>query len=600
MFDMRCDKTVVGRAALLVDGAQGTTNLCRLVGVKPLCHTLPALVRYLWVCSVATVFVGAPNAAAQSTCPVGNATALLEGHDVVAQVFNTGFLFYDATGTVETRRYNVPKDGNAALVYGAGIWLSGTIRDTLTSSVAYWGHQDFRPGPLDDDGIPTSDCSRFNRVWSVTLEDLTAYEEDEIATDDITSWPTGLGAPTRGVDGEEIDLSHLPFEDRLDRVIDLDAGERPYLRGAQTHWWVVNDKTDSRAHPDNPPMGVEIGVTAFVFDVPGALGRSTFFEYDIRKPTGPVIEDAYIGMYSDVDLGYFDDDFLGSDSLLGLAYIYNAEETDGIFDPVPPAVGIDFLRGPFSHLDGIDNNGDGTIDEPGERQPMGAARLPVNTRTDPVTVRNYFLGRMAWGDPMVSYGRGWMSGGSDHPWTRWQFWGDPGEYWSELNIDGQGSANLPSDRRMVTGAGPVMLGPDNPQELFITYITSFGDDHIDSVRKLKVDSRFLQGLADNGTLDEFTGPAPEPPVPDDRPLSAALYPVPASTVATLRYHLPNPQDVRVEVYDLLGRRVDQQTGSSDQGTQSLTLDVSGWAPGIYVAHIRIGVRSFFERLVVAR
>ncbi|MFT4606045.1 MAG: hypothetical protein ACI9W4_002791 [Rhodothermales bacterium] len=556
--------------------------------------------------AVTCLLAGSQDMAAQSTdslatCGLGSAGAILEGGDVRAQIFNTGFLFFDAKGLDRRVPYSVPKDRVGALVSGAGLWLSGTLLDTLRSSVGFYGQQEFWPGPLDDEGRPISDCRPFDRIWSVSQSDLDDFQRTGAPSSDLASWPTGLGAPTLEASGQEIEFTPLPLADRLGRVIDLDAGERPYIRGDQTHWWLVNDVATERHLSSGPPLSVEVGVTAFAFDAVGVLGRTTFFQFDIRKPVGPAIDDFYVGLYSDVDLGTFDDDFMGSDSLLGLAYIYNGDDNEEeVYGAKPPAVGIDFLRGPRSHLDGLDNDGDGSVDEPSERLPMGSARAPRDTRSDPATARYYFTGRMRNGARMVSYDAGWPLSGRDDPPTKWQYWAEPGEFWSELNNDGLGGTNSLSDRKIVSGAGPVALGPGSPQSFLVAYLTSFGDDHIDSVRQLKEDDRFIQRLADDGILD-IPAPLIEVPAhPDPTPLGGVFFPIPGHTQVTFRYHLPLKQDVAVTVFDLLGRRVDSYVGNPTPGTHDLVIDVSGQTPGVYIAWVKIGPRVFSKKLVVAR
>jgi hypothetical protein len=57
--------------------------------------------------------------------------------------------------------------------------------------------------------------------------------------------------------------------------------------------------------------------------------------------------------------------------LVRLGYCYNGDPDDdggGAYGLNPPAVGIDFFQGPIADAnDGIDNNRDGQVDEPGEQ-----------------------------------------------------------------------------------------------------------------------------------------------------------------------------------------------------------------------------------------
>lgn len=540
---------------------------------------------------------------AEQSCELGNATAIVEGADVRAQVFSTGFLFSNASyAPDELSRYAVPKGSDLPLIWGAGLWLSGTIDDTLRSSVGFYGHQSFWPGPLDDSGEPVTDCSPFNRVWSVSREDLRGLAETGIASKDLGDWPTGLGAPTLDANGQRIVLPEMPLAERLTRVIDIEAGERPYVRGSETHWWIINDVAKPRDGQEGPPLGIEVGVTAFAFDSPGVVGRSTFFEFSLRKPEGPALEDFYVGTYTDVDLWQFDDDFMGSDSSLGLAYVYNSQPEDPANPAAtPPAVGIDFLRGPWAADDEKDNDGDGAVDEVDERMPMQSAVAPTDTRAWPINVRQYFTGIGRWsGQPMVAYGNGWPENAPQAPQTNWHYGGEPGQFWSEIDIDGGGTASVAGDRRIVAGAGPVRIGPGRPQQFLVAYLTSYGSDHLDSVRQLKEDDRFLQRLADDGILD----PAPDQPAPAPEPLqdgiAASFFPVPAGDRVAFRFRLPEAEEVRLELFDLRGRQIGGHAVRAEPGTHDLVMDVADQAPGVYLARISIGERTYTRTLVVAR
>ncbi|MBO6574816.1 MAG: T9SS type A sorting domain-containing protein [Rhodothermales bacterium] len=543
--------------------------------------------------ALALILFGVPSTAAQDTpgCDFGTAVAVVQGGGVRGGVFSSGFHFYPRVTPREdvNWRHRLLENDGASLVGGAGIWLSGTVGGTLRASVSFWGQQDFFPGPLGPDGEPATDCTPFDRIWSVTKADLEAYGETGAVSTDLASWPTGLGAPTLDADGNLVPPGTGSIADRTARVIDLEAGELPYVRGDQTHWWIVNDVAKN-AFPDRPPsLRVEVGISAFAFPETGALGRTLFFEYTIRKPSGDPIEDAYVGMYTDIDLGRFDDDFMGSDSLLGLAYNYNSGPEDRDWGTRPPAVGLDFLRGPL-----VDPEA-----STGQRIAMTAAILPIDTRTQPEIVRNYFTGRSRRGDRLVSYGYGRPEAGRNDPVTNWQFWGEPGEFWSELNTDGAGSTSPPSDRRIVSGAGPVRIGSEHGQNLLAAFITSMGDDHLDSVRQLKEDDRFLQQLADRGVLDIPFIPAFQEQ-PDQRVLSAGVYPVPAGRSAKLKYHLPEERVVSVSIYDLLGRRQIEIARGLEVGTQQLPLDLSGLAPGLYLVQLQLGSRTFALKLPVVR
>src|SRR5205823_238167 len=78
----------------------------------------------------------------------------------------------------------------------------------------------------------------------------------------------------------------------------------------------------------------------------------------------------YIGIYTDVDLGNYLDDYVGCRVDGDYGFGYNADNDDeGAmgYGVNPPMISVAVLKGPLADLnDGLDNNHNGVIDEPGE------------------------------------------------------------------------------------------------------------------------------------------------------------------------------------------------------------------------------------------
>ena len=62
--------------------------------------------------------------------------------------------------------------------------------------------------------------------------------------------------------------------------------------------------------------------------------------------TASTLEDMYVSLWADVDLGGSTDDLVGCDTTLSLGYTYNATNNDQTYGAAPPAVGYDFFLGP--------------------------------------------------------------------------------------------------------------------------------------------------------------------------------------------------------------------------------------------------------------
>ena len=449
---------------------------------------------------LAVGLMSAPAAQAQSvgSCEQAIGEAYLDINNVRARILNNGNLFWRGSPHV----YNIPKGGPSNAIFASGIWMGGQVNGQLRLAGSTYGPFEFWAGPLNDDGTAPADCSVYDRVWKVSKEDVIGYEGSGIATPDLADWPTGLGAPTLDANGDMIDLTDQPLASRVDRKVNLGAGERPAILGDQMLWWIMNDRGNQHTRTDTPPMGVEVHGSAFAFNTAGAIGNTTFYKYRIMYKGSVPLENTYMGLFSDPDLGNYQDDYVGSDTTLGLGFVYNSDNDDeggeGYGD-APPAAGYDFFQGPLVDSNGIDDDKDGEIDEENERLKMTAFAFYNNgggVQGDPgngADMYNYMKGRWKDGQSFTLGGNG--LGFSNIP-TSFMFPGNPPEFWSEFDSDGQGSAIAPADRRFVMATGPFTINPADEQTLVFGIVTSFGEDNLDSVQQMKSDDALAQAVFD--------------------------------------------------------------------------------------------------------
>ena len=140
-----------------------------------------------------------------------------------------------------------------------------------------------------------------------------------------------------------------------------------YIYGDKTLWWVFNDKGNIHSETGGEQIGLEIRAQAFGFQTSDDINNMTFYKYQVINRSSLTLTNTYFGWWTDADLGYAGDDYVGCDVGRGLGYIYNGDANDetGIgYGTNPPASGLDFFQGPLAdHMDGIDNDRDGLIDE---------------------------------------------------------------------------------------------------------------------------------------------------------------------------------------------------------------------------------------------
>ncbi len=84
-------------------------------------------------------------------------------------------------------------------------------------------------------------------------------------------------------------------------------------------------------------------------------------------------------------------------------------------------------------------------------------------------------------------------------------------------------------------------------------------------------------------------------------LTLTAYPNPVRGQATVEYTLTEAEEVRFEVYDVLGRRVTTLTeGQQQAGTHEVQFDASGLASGVYFGRLTVGGQTLTQKITVVR
>ena len=421
-----------------------------------------------------------PPALAQApgNCQLGTAEADLDVSDIQARLFTTGNLFYGNT-TFAGDGYLVPKFTGHSPIFAAGIWIGGFVGDDLRVAGATYDDFEFWPGPLEPGAtLPNpADCSDYDRIWTVSVLDVEQYDDEGVATDDLAEWPIDLGAPV--IDGDGVEGNY-----------DLEGGDRPEIYGHQTAFWVMNDVGNIHTNTLTPPIGLEVRVTAFS-SAEALLRQQTVYRYEVINRNPAPFEAARFGLFVDPDLGDAADDYVGSDSTRGMAFVYNGTETDAVYG-TPPAAGYDLLSG-----------ADASMWFCGCAGPIA----------DPTTAEGlYHVLNARWqdGEPLTEGGDGYMTGGDT---LTWAFPGDPvtEQFWSEVNVDGNGADNPPGDRRNVISSPIFTLQPGESRTFDLAILFAQSDDNIDSVAELQALSDAVQARYDDGELfAPSTVPFPPP------------------------------------------------------------------------------------------
>ena len=338
-------------------------------------------------------------------CTPSSSFEWLDINNVKTRINAGGDMWWDLPGGVGSK-YFIPANGAATSLYAGSLWIAGVDVNQQLKCAALRFRQvgnDYYTGPLTIDGkasVTPETCAKWDKIFKITRAEvdqfLAAFDETtgKLADDYkmpsiIEKWP----AHPSDEDAEGISKYLAPFYDKDgDGLYNPYNGDYPYydidnelchtkiptmdeeiegsihgslladqvLKGDQTLWWIFNDKGASHTESQGQAIGMEIRAQAFAFATNDEINNMTFYSYEIINRSTYTLTGTYFSPWTDVDLGYAKDDYVGCDVERGLGYGYNGSATDGSGQPEaygaqPPAVGIDFFQGPYMDPDGIDN-----------------------------------------------------------------------------------------------------------------------------------------------------------------------------------------------------------------------------------------------------
>ncbi|MFN8393551.1 MAG: T9SS type A sorting domain-containing protein [Bacteroidia bacterium] len=436
----------------------------------------------------------------------------------------------------------------------------------------------------------------WQKVWKVTRKDVQQFQQDfgSQSVDftrypDIQSWP-GNGNISAGEDAQLAPYVDIDQDGVYDPAGD---GDYPCIPGDAALWWVFND---NGVHTGSGGEAFPLQVEAMAYAVDcdqtpcpdSSLDYATFYHYEISNRSTHSFDSLRIGFWREMDLGNYADDYIGSDSALGLAFVYNGDandESDRGYGMNPPALGSLVLPGA------------------GIQQMTGMIyhENAFGTMGNPIAAHDYYnyLGNF-WMDSthMVNNGQDGYHGSGPGPITNYAFsgnagWCSPGDQqgWSELS-----AGNQPFDRKMIQEYGPVQFPVGGTATLDVALVFSRANynDNLGSVCKLKTDAvavrSWWQNTLDKSCLSILAGRG-------EAQLAAklGLFPNPTSGVVSLRLDKPTRKELAMQVLDLQGRNV--WNGRISNGQSEAQLDLQHLPAGIYIVLVE-GIGA--QRLAIER
>lgn len=422
---------------------------------------------------------------------------LLDVNNISAYFRNDGEFYSDHATTGPG--FEWPKGSGKYAIFSAGFWIGAKYRDTDTTKsirLATVGHfgSEYRPGMIDKiTGLPDDYTKPAYKVYKVRPP-----LDNANTNPDYLNWPVTHGAPW-------IDMNN---DDKWDPYVD-----KP---GLQFHngstfpdmmlYYVYNDANPA-FHTwiwgGSKPLGVEIHKTVWAYNV---LPNVHFLRFQIYNKSSRPWDSAYVGLWSDPDLGDAFDDYVGCDIGLDsrgkkhdLGYTYNGDDNDDMgYGTKPPAVGFKLLQGPlvtgnqgdtaFAFGNKITSLKNNLVSSFSAYCNPGVGGCYYQWIDEPINKSAYEI--LAGKKVLYAGDVRWLRGCDS---TKYIFSGDP-----VLNTGCVNSLLVgPTDMRFIMCSGPFSLAPGDSQDVIFATLIAQGSDRLNSITKLRELSTNIRYTYDN-------------------------------------------------------------------------------------------------------
>lgn len=527
--------------------------------------------------------------------------------------------------------FEVPKFTGKGTIFLSEFWMGGIDQDSVLHLAASKYGQgpniqlpytqfDFWAGPImNSNAYSIYQDTLWNYMWNLKKSEVEyhkAHWQDAgyKPIKDILTWP-GNGDVSLG---QAAQLA--PYFDRnSDGIYNPMDGDYPEIKGDQSLFFIMNDDRADHMETLGNKLKVEIHGMAYVFDLPGdsAFYNTVFLNYKIINRSDKIYYNTYMGLFTDLDIGYPNDDYVGCDVERGFYYGYNGTPIDGTGQPGsyganPPVQSVTFLGGPFMDPDGIDNprtdgfghqlcnasvNGVNFGDSIVDNERLGMTNFMYTNNAgvpdymqDPRLAPDYYnILRGRWRDSthLIYGGDGHANSGGYGPECNYMFpdlsdtlnWGigcvppNGPELWNETT-----AGNAPYDRRGLGSSGPFTFNPGQVEQLDIAYSFATGLGNLrnitDTLRKHFISNTLNDGTSFNG-IGINTGSSR---------MNIQIYPNPASSTVNIRFEQIVNDAVMIRVLNTDGSVV--RTETRTPSGKLISLDVSGLSSGLYLLSIQ--------------
>lgn len=447
-----------------------------------------------------------------------------------------------------------PKEQNISSIFQDALLIAGKINGVLHATGGYF-RTGLMPGRVSDNSQPDemlkyeSKIFKINKNWETFNDEFIKLSFQN----DYNDWPGEAGAPFNDINGDGIYTKGI---------------DTPRFVGDEVLFHVMNDLDTVKCRDlfGSYPMGLEFQVTTFAFDRKDLLENVIFKKYKIINKSQNTIEDVIVSYWSDDDLGYASDDYVGCDTSLNLGYTWNSDnDDDNSYGANPPVVGHMYLQTPIVQSVGDTADFDFSKKQNYKNIPMSSFtpgmknqfQYPVDPPLgkDEATAEIYNLmqGLRNDGDTLISPI-------TNQP-TLFPLNGDPVTKTGWYEGEGWPNGDSPHDKRIFINSGKFNMAPGDTQDVIIAIMMARGTDNVNSIAELRKTALATKQFFKSGFSPNFVvnSEKEHTPIPSEYVLYQN-YPNPFNPSTTIKYSVPRNEkretkNVKITVYDVLGNEV---------------------------------------------
>ncbi|MCW5906633.1 MAG: T9SS type A sorting domain-containing protein [Chitinophagales bacterium] len=480
-----------------------------------------------------------------------------------------------------TQQFEVPKGSGVQALFAGTLWMGGLDAGEnlhLAANRYYQNGRDFFPGPVATVYNAAYD-QKYNRVWKIDAAAIQYHiqhytDGGYTVPAEIADWP----AHGNQNNGEAFYLA--PFVDvNNNHYYDPANGDYPFIKGDEALYLVYNDLRDLHTESSGMQLGVEVHQMIYGYTNP-TVNSTIFINTRIFNRSANNYHDVVVGSWNDFDLGCFNDDLVGCDTVMDAFFCYNGVGVDAPCmgankdTTVMPSIGVTFLNTALLDFAYFTNGAPASM-------------------TDPSNAPGYWnYMNCTWinGMPFTHGGTGYNSGAA----TCYLFSGNPCDTadWSDLVYSGL----PPGDRRAVGNTGKFSLPAGSNICFDMAYVYAEGDANSDclanGVTALKQSMQDVKQFYQENQLGCFSSYLGITKVQEVGQLNC--FPNPASNTLTIDLGNMPSGNFLISIIDMQGTVVYTQHSTV---TALLHLEVSPFAKGIYAVHAK-GKQGVYTQKVV--